>query len=49
MCQPGGSSTTVYVSAQLVPGVPKAVANMIAYAKAQYPKVRMAPTSTPKL
>lgn len=48
-CQPGGSSTSVYVSAQLVPGVPKAAADMIAYAKAHEPRVRMAPTPTPKL
>jgi hypothetical protein len=37
-CQPGGSSTTVYVSAQPVPGVPTAVADMIAYAEAHEPR-----------
>ncbi len=48
-CQPGGSSTTVYVSAQLVPGVPKAAADMIAFAKAHEPRVWTEPTSAPKL
>ena len=49
VCQPGGSSTVVYVSAQLVPSVPKAVAGMIAYSKAHEPKVWQAPVPTPKL
>jgi hypothetical protein len=49
LCQPGGSSTIVYVSAQLVPSVPKAVAGTIAYAKAHEPKVWTAPAPTPKL
>jgi hypothetical protein len=48
-CQPGGSSTTVYVSAQLIPGVPKAVADTIAYARAHKPSVPAAPTPTRKL
>jgi hypothetical protein len=49
LCQPGGSSTTVYVSAQLVSGTPKAVAGTIAYAKAHEPTVRIAPVPTPQL
>ncbi|MGH3295455.1 MAG: hypothetical protein ACRDP7_27030 [Trebonia sp.] len=48
-CQPGGSSVTVYVSAQLVPGVPKAVADTIAYATAQDATVRMTPTPASQL
>ncbi|HWG01937.1 MAG TPA: hypothetical protein VG164_08840, partial [Trebonia sp.] len=48
-CQPGGSSTTVYVSEQLIPAVPKAVADTIADAKANEPSVPTAPTTTPKL
>ncbi len=49
LCQPGGSSTSVYVSAQLVPSVPKTVAGMIAYARAHEGKVWVAPAPTPKL
>jgi hypothetical protein len=45
-CQTGGSSTTVYVSAQLIPGVPKAVADTIAYAKAHEPSVPMPPPTS---
>jgi hypothetical protein len=48
-CQPGGSSTAVYVSAQLVPSVPKAVADMIAYSRAHEPKAGVAPAPAPKL
>jgi hypothetical protein len=39
----------VYVSAQLVPTVPKTVVGMIAYARAHEPKVWMAPAPAPKL
>jgi hypothetical protein len=49
LCQPGGSSTVVYVSAQLVPRVPKVVAGMIAFSRAHEPVVSMAPAPTPKL
>jgi hypothetical protein len=45
-CQPGGSSTTVYISARLIPGVPQAVADTIAYAQAHEPTAT-APTPTP--
>lgn len=49
LCQLGGSSTVVYVSAQLVPTVPKVVAGMIAYSQAHEPSVSMGPVPTPKL
>ena len=49
ICQPGDSSTSVYVSAQLVPSVPKAVAGMIANSQAHPPVVSLAPAPTPKL
>ncbi len=49
LCQPGGSSTIVYVSEQLVPSVPKTVAGMIAYSKAHEPKVWVTPAPTPNL
>jgi hypothetical protein len=49
MCQPGGSSTIVYISARLVPSVPKTVAGMIAYSRAHESKVWRAPVPAPKL
>jgi hypothetical protein len=49
ICQPGGSSTTVYVSARLVSSVPKTVAGMIADSQANPPAVSVAPAPTPKL
>jgi hypothetical protein len=49
VCQPGGSSTSVYVSAQLAATVPKAVAAMIANSRAHEPQVSMAPAPAPKL
>ncbi|HUN34871.1 MAG TPA: hypothetical protein VMU95_22945 [Trebonia sp.] len=49
MCQVADSSTMVYVSAELVPSVPKAVASMITYARAHEPKGYTAPAPTPKL
>jgi len=49
LCQPGGSSTMVYVSAQPVASVPKEVAAMIAYGQAHEPKVSMAPVPSPRL
>jgi hypothetical protein len=48
MCQPGGSSTSVYVSAELVPTVPKVVAGMIAFSQAHQPVASMAAAPTPK-
>jgi hypothetical protein len=48
-CQPSGSSTVVYVSAQLVPSVPNGVADMIGYARAHEPEVPMAPAPAAKL
>jgi hypothetical protein len=48
ICQPGDSSTSVYVSAQLVPSAPKAVADMIANSQAHPPVVSLAPAPTPK-
>jgi hypothetical protein len=48
LCQ-GGTSTTVYVSANLVSSVPKSVSSMIAYDKAHEQKEWVAPAPTPKL
>ncbi|HEY1705406.1 MAG TPA: hypothetical protein VGG75_37430 [Trebonia sp.] len=49
VCQPGGRSTIVYASAQLVSSVPEDVADTIASAKASEPPVSVAPAPTPKL
>jgi hypothetical protein len=49
LCQAGGSSTIVYVSAQLVATVPKTVSGMIAYSNAHPPNEWVAPEPTPKL
>jgi hypothetical protein len=49
MCQPGGRSTIVYASAQLVSSVPGEVTDTIAAAKASASHVRVAPAPTPKL